>query len=104
MIAAASETIAFNRNDGNNGDNGDSGEGAAINVAVALGTTTAAVTTSQRAIISSDAKSSLHEYVDEEEWPLIRALMKGLISLVVGLVKLLLVAIKSPRGRWHNSC
>jgi hypothetical protein len=59
--------IACNRNDGNNGDDGDKGERVAVKVAVAAtsGTTTAAVTTLQWAIIFSDAGSSLQAYFEE---------------------------------------
>jgi hypothetical protein len=75
-VAAVSETIASNGNTGNNGDDGDDGEGAAISFAAASGTT-AAVTMSQRTAISSDAKSSLQAYFEEEEWLLNRELSKG---------------------------
>jgi hypothetical protein len=47
------------KNNGNNGDNWDMREGVAFCIAAASGTTTAAVTTLQRAVISSDAKSFL---------------------------------------------
>ncbi len=55
-VAAASEMIARNENDGNDGDDGEEG---GVSVAAASVTTTAAVTTSQRVVISSDAKASL---------------------------------------------
>jgi hypothetical protein len=44
----------------------EDGEGAVVSIAVAL-RTTAPVTTSQQAIISSDAKSSLQAYFEKEE-------------------------------------
>ncbi len=77
-VAAALETIVRGRNEENNRDDRDNGEGAADSVAVAFGITTA-MTMSQRAIISSDAKSSLQAYFYflEEEWPLNRALSRG---------------------------
>jgi hypothetical protein len=77
IVAAASETIAHSRNNGNDGDDGNEGEGAALSVAAASGTMTAAVTTLQWAIISSDAKSSLQAYVEEKEWPLNKTLSRG---------------------------
>jgi hypothetical protein len=58
--------------DGNNRIDGDD-KGVAISVAAESGTMTATVTTSQRAVIFSDAKSSLQAYFEEEEWPLNRA-------------------------------
>jgi hypothetical protein len=63
-VAASSETIACNgkdRNDGDDGDNRDNRdnrEGVAVSFAAAS-VTTEAVTMSQWAVISSDAKSSL---------------------------------------------
>ncbi len=56
IVAATSERIACGGNDRNDGNDG---EGVAVSIAAASGRTTAAVTTSQRAVISSDAKSSL---------------------------------------------
>jgi hypothetical protein len=65
-VAAASETILFNWNEGNSRDGRDDGEIAAISIAAASGTA-AAVTTSQQAVISSDAKSTMQAYFVEEE-------------------------------------
>jgi hypothetical protein len=74
--AAALEAVARNGNNGINRDDGDDGEGAAVSIAAASGTH-APVTTSQQAIISSNPKTSLQAYYEEEEWPMNRALSRG---------------------------
>jgi hypothetical protein len=53
----------------------DNGDRMAVSIPAVSGTT-AAVTTSQWSIISSDAKSSLQACFEEEEWPLNRALLR----------------------------
>jgi hypothetical protein len=61
---------------------------------------TAAVTTSQRVVISSDAKASLQAYFDEEEWLLNTALFE--VPVCTSMHYLGLVVIKSDYRNYES--
>jgi hypothetical protein len=89
-VAAPSETIAHDGNNRNDGDNRDNGDGAAVSVSEASGTT-AAVTTSQGSVIPVMQSCLCKHILRKKRGLCIGHCGGGLISLVVGLVRLLLI-------------